>query len=496
MTKYVMALDQGTTSSRCIIYDKKGNMMSVAQKEFTQIYSKDGWVEHDAMEIWPTQMGVAQEALLKIGCTYKDIEAIGITNQRETTIVWDKDTGLPICNAIVWQCRRTAKYCDRLLSSGYGEMIHRKTGLLIDAYFSGTKLKWILDNVVGAREKAEEGKLLFGTVETWLIWKMTGGKVHVTDYSNASRTMMFNINTLTWDEDILKLLEIPASMLPVPVPSSCVYGETDPTIFGGPIKIGGAAGDQQAALFGQTCFDVGDGKSTYGTGSFLLVNTGEKPVFSKNGLVTTIAWGLDGKVNYALEGSVFVCGAAIQWLRDEINILEKSSDSEAMAMAVEDSCGLIVVPAFVGLGAPYWDPYARGAVMGITRGANKNHLVRATLESLAYQTRDLIDAMTDDLGTRITSLKVDGGACSNNFLMQFQSDILNCTVKRPVCVETTSLGAAYLAGLAVGYWENKEDVVHNWQTDRIFEPSMEDEKREELLKGWKKAVSRVRDWAK
>ena len=496
MTKYVMALDQGTTSSRCIIYDKKGNMMSVAQKEFTQIYPKDGWVEHDAMEIWSTQMGVAQEALLKIGCTYKDIEAIGITNQRETTIVWDKETGLPICNAIVWQCRRTAKYCDRLLSSGYGEMIHRKTGLLIDAYFSGTKLKWILDNVVGAREKAEEGKLLFGTVETWLIWKMTGGKVHVTDYSNASRTMMFNINTLTWDEDILKLLEIPASMLPVPVPSSCVYGETDPTIFGGPIKIGGAAGDQQAALFGQTCFDVGDGKSTYGTGSFLLVNTGEKPVFSKNGLVTTIAWGLDGKVNYALEGSVFVCGAAIQWLRDEINILEKSSDSEAMAMAVEDSCGLIVVPAFVGLGAPYWDPYARGAVMGITRGANKNHLVRATLESLAYQTRDLIDAMTDDLGTRITSLKVDGGACSNNFLMQFQSDILNCTVKRPVCVETTSLGAAYLAGLAVGYWENKEDVVHNWQTDRIFEPSMEDEKREELLKGWKKAVSRVRDWAK
>lgn len=494
MTKYVMALDQGTTSSRCIIYDKKGNMMSVAQKEFTQIYPKDGWVEHDAMEIWSTQMGVAQEALLKIGCTYKDIEAIGITNQRETTIVWDKDTGLPICNAIVWQCRRTAKYCDRLLSSGYGEMIRRKTGLLIDAYFSGTKLKWILDNVDEAREKAEEGKLLFGTVETWLIWKMTGGKVHVTDYSNASRTMMFNINTLTWDEDILKLLEIPASMLPVPVPSSCVYGETDPTIFGGPIKIGGAAGDQQAALFGQTCFDVGEGKSTYGTGSFLLVNTGEKPVFSKNGLVTTIAWGLDGKVNYALEGSVFVCGAAIQWLRDEINILEKSSDSEAMAMAVEDSCGLIVVPAFVGLGAPYWDPYARGAVMGITRGANKNHLVRATLESLAYQTRDLIDAMTDDLGTRITSLKVDGGACSNNFLMQFQSDILNCTVKRPVCVETTSLGAAYLAGLAVGYWENKEDVVHNWQTDRIFEPSMEDEKREELLKEWKKAVSRVRDW--
>ena len=425
----------------------------------------------------------------------EDVACIGIDNQGETVMLWDKITGAPLYNAIVWQDRRMARYADEL-TKDHGELIREKTGLMADSYFSGPKIKWIIDNVDGVKEKIKEGRVLAGTLDSWLIWKMTGGKVHVTDYSNASRTMMFNINTLTWDEDILKLLEIPASMLPVPVPSSCVYGETAPTIFGGPIKIGGAAGDQQAALFGQTCFDVGDGKSTYGTGSFLLVNTGEKPVFSKNGLVTTIAWGLDGKVNYALEGSVFVCGAAIQWLRDEINILEKSSDSEAMAMAVEDSCGLIVVPAFVGLGAPYWDPYARGAVMGITRGANKNHLVRATLESLAYQTRDLIDAMTDDLGTRITSLKVDGGACSNNFLMQFQSDILNCTVKRPVCVETTSLGAAYLAGLAVGYWENKEDVVHNWQTDRIFEPSMEDEKREELLKGWKKAVSRVRDWAK
>lgn len=496
MGKYILSLDQGTTSSRCIIYDKKGNMVSVAQKEFTQIYPKDGWVEHDAMEIWSTQMGVAQEALLKIGCTYKDIEAIGITNQRETTVVWDKETGVPVYNAIVWQCRRTAEYCDSLIEAGHSDMIRRKTGLLIDAYFSGTKLKWILDNVDGAREKAEAGRLLFGTIETWLIWKMTEGKVHVTDYSNASRTMMFNINTLEWDDEILELLNVPKSMLPQPKPSSCVYGETSPVIFGGPIRIAGAAGDQQAALFGQTCFEPGEGKNTYGTGCFLLMNTGETPVFSKNGLVTTIAWGLDGKVNYALEGSVFVCGAAIQWLRDEIDILEKSSDSEAMATSVEDSCGLYVVPAFVGLGAPYWDPYARGAVMGITRGANKNHLVRATLESLAYQTNDLIEAMTDDLGSCLVSLKVDGGACANNFLMQFQSDILNCDVKRPVCIETTSLGAAYLAGLATGYWTSKEDVLQNWQVDRVFKPAMEDEKRQQMLAGWSKAVDRVRGWAK
>ncbi len=496
MKKYIMALDQGTTSSRCIIYDKKGNMVSVAQKEFTQIYPKEGWVEHDAMEIWSTQMGVAQEALLKIGCTYKNIDAIGITNQRETTVVWDKETGEPVYNAIVWQCRRTAEYCDQLTAKGCGEMIRQKTGLLIDAYFSGTKLKWILDNVDGAREKAEKGKLLFGTIETWLIWKMTAGRVHVTDYSNASRTMMFNITTLEWDEEILRLLEIPKSMLPEPMPSSCIYGETEATLFGGPKKIGGAAGDQQAALFGQTCFEAGEGKNTYGTGCFLLMNTGDKPVFSKNGLVTTIAWGLGGKVSYALEGSVFVCGAAIQWLRDEINILKNSADSEAMATAVKDSCGLYVVPAFVGLGAPYWDPYARGAVLGITRGANKNHLVRATLESMAYQTGDLIDAMADDLGMSLTSLKVDGGACSNNFLMQFQADILNCLVKRPVCIETTSLGAAYLAGLATGYWESKEDVIENWQVDRTFEPLMAESRRSELLAGWKKAVCRVRDWAK
>lgn len=496
MGKYILSLDQGTTSSRCIIYDKKGNMLSVAQKEFTQIYPQDGWVEHDAMEIWSTQMGVAQEALLKIGCTYRDIEAIGITNQRETTVVWDKDTGIPVYNAIVWQCRRTAGYCDTLIEEGHGETIRRKTGLLIDAYFSGTKLKWILDNVEGAREKAEKGQLLFGTIETWLIWKMTEGKVHVTDYSNASRTMMFNINTLEWDKDILQLLDIPEIMLPQPKPSSCIYGETSPVIFGGPITIAGAAGDQQAALFGQTCFEPGEGKNTYGTGCFLLMNTGETPVFSKNGLVTTIAWGLDGKVNYALEGSVFVCGAAIQWLRDEIDILEKSSDSEAMATSVQDSCGLYVVPAFVGLGAPYWDPYARGAVLGITRGANKNHLVRATLESLAYQTNDLIQAMTDDLGSCLVSLKVDGGACANNFLMQFQADVLDCHVQRPVCIETTSLGAAYLAGLATGYWKNKEDVLENWQIDREFTPSMGEEKRKTLLEGWSKAVDRVRGWAK
>ena len=496
MARYIMALDQGTTSSRCILYDKQGNMVSVAQKEFTQIYPADGWVEHDAMEIWSTQMGVAQEALLKVGCTYRDIEAIGITNQRETTIVWDRETGEPIYNAIVWQCRRTAGLCDSLMAAGYGEMIRRKTGLLIDAYFSGTKLKWILDNVDGARRRAEEGKLLFGTVETWLIWKMTGGRVHVTDYSNASRTMMFNINTLDWDDEILALLDIPRAMLPEPVPSSAVYGETEVTIFGGPIRIAGAAGDQQAALFGQTCFEAGDSKCTYGTGSFLLMNTGSKPVFSQNGLVTTVAWGLDGSVSYALEGSVFVCGAAVQWLRDELNILQSSADSQAMALSVPDSCGLYVVPAFVGLGAPYWDPYARGAVLGITRGANRNHLVRATLESLAYQTCDLIEAMSGDLGRGISSLKVDGGACANDFLMQFQADILNCRVERPVCVETTSLGAAYLAGLATGYWQNKEDVIANWQRDRAFEPAMSPKQRAELLRGWKKAVGRVRDWSR
>lgn len=496
MSKYIMALDQGTTSSRCIIYDKKGNIISVAQKEFTQIYPKAGWVEHDAMEIWSTQMGVAQEALLKINCTYKDIEAIGITNQRETTVVWDKETGVPIYNAIVWQCRRTAEYCDELTAKGYSEMIRQKTGLLIDAYFSGTKLHWILENVPNARERAESGRLLFGTIETWLIWKLTDGRVHVTDYSNASRTMMFNINTLEWDDEILKILDVPKAMLPEVKPSSCIYGATSENIFGGPITIGGAAGDQQSALFGQTCFAPGEAKNTYGTGGFLLMNTGEKPVFSNNGLVTTIAWGIDGKVYYALEGSVFVCGAAIQWLRDELDILESAAESEQMAEAVPDSNGVYVVPAFVGLGAPYWDPYARGAVLGITRGANKNHLVRATLESMAYQTKALIDAMSEDLGEDMHSLKVDGGACANNFLMQFQSDILGCEVKRPQCIETTSLGAAYLAGLATGYWESKDDVIENWQVDRVFEANMSEEKRSELLAGWKKAVDCSRGWAK
>ena len=496
MKKYIMALDQGTTSSRCIIYDKKGEMVSVAQKEFTQIYPADGWVEHDAMEIWSTQMGVAQEALLKINCTYENIEAIGITNQRETTVVWDKETGEPVYNAIVWQCRRTAEYCDELKAAGHNEMVRSKTGLLIDAYFSGTKLRWILENVPGARQKAEEGKLLFGTIETWLIWKLTGGKVHVTDYSNASRTMMFNINTLEWDEELLQLLNVPKCMLPQPMPSSCIYGETMPTIFGGPIKIAGAAGDQQSALFGQTCFKAGEAKNTYGTGAFLLINTGEKPVFSNNGLVTTIAWGLDGKVNYALEGSVFVCGAVMQWLRDEINLIDHAAQSEEMARKVEDTCGLYVVPAFVGLGAPYWDPYARGAVLGITRGANKYHLVRAAVESMAYQTNDLISAMVEDLGEPLVALKVDGGAAANNFLMEFQSDLLNCQVMRPKCIETTSLGAAYLAGLAVGYWASKEDVLENWQIDQTFHPQMDDERRCELLDGWTKAVGCVKGWAK
>ena len=496
MKKYILAMDQGTTSSRCIIYDKKGRMVSVAQKEFRQYYPKEGWVEHDANEIWSTQMTVAHEALLKGGLTYQNIEAIGITNQRETTVVWDRHTGEPVSRAIVWQCRRTAQYCDSLMEQGFAESFKEKTGLLIDAYFSGTKLRWILENVEGAREKAEAGDLLFGTIETWLIWKMTGGKVHVTDYSNASRTMMFNINTLQWDAEILNILQIPASMLPQPVPSSQVYGETEDLLFGGPIKIAGAAGDQQAALFGQTCFEAGEAKSTYGTGCFLLMNTGEKPVISNNGLLTTVAWGLDGTVNYALEGSVFVCGAAIQWLRDELNLMDKASQSEAMATAVADSAGVYVVPAFVGLGAPYWDPYARGSIFGLTRGAGKNHLVRATLESLAYQCNDLLCAMASDLGQELSALRVDGGACANNFLMQFQSDILNRQVLRPECIETTSLGAAYLAGLATGYWESKADVLENWQIDRTFAPAMEESRREELLAGWNKAVERSLGWAK
>lgn len=496
MKKYIMAFDQGTTSSRCIIYDKSGSMVSVAQKEFTQLYPQGGWVEHDAMEIWSTQIGVAQEALLKINATYENIEAIGITNQRETTVVWDKATGEPVCNAIVWQCRRTAEYCDKLKEQGYTDFFRSKTGLLIDAYFSATKLRWILDNVDGARARAEAGELAFGTIETWLIWKLTGGKVHITDYSNAARTMMFNIHTLDWDDEILKLLDIPRCMLPKPMPSSCVYGETLPTVFGGAVKIAGAAGDQQAALFGQTCFEKGEAKNTYGTGCFLLLNTGETPVVSEHGLLTTIAWGEGGKVNYALEGSVFVAGAAIQWLRDEMKLIENSAHSEFFAEQVPDSGGVYVVPAFVGLGAPYWDPYARGAVLGLTRGANKYHLVRATLESLAYQTCDLVTAMEQDAGIKLKSLKVDGGACANNFLMQYQADMLGADVKRPLCIETTSLGAAYLAGLAVGYWTGKEEILENWQLDKTFVPSMTPAKRSGLIDGWHRAVACTLGWAK
>lgn len=496
MAKYVMALDAGTTSNRCILFDKEGRICSMAQKEFTQYFPKPGWVEHDADEIWSSQLGVAVETMSKIGAEASDIAVIGITNQRETVIVWDKITGEPICRAIVWQCRRTAKFCDKLIADGWEEKIRQKTGLKIDAYFSATKIKWILDHVEGAREKAEKGRLLFGTVETWLIWKLTKGKVHVTDYSNASRTMLFNINTLQWDEDILKLLDIPASMLPEVKPSSCIYGESDPSYFGGSIPISGAAGDQQSALFGQTCFQPGEAKNTYGTGCFLLMNTGEKPVFSDNGLLTTIAWGLDGKVSYALEGSIFVAGAAIQWLRDEMRLIDSSEDSEYMANKVPDTNGCYVVPAFTGLGAPHWDPYARGTIVGITRGVNKYHIIRATLESLAYQVNDVLRAMEADAGLTLSSLKVDGGASANDFLMQSQADISNAPVNRPKCVETTAMGAAYLAGLAVGYWKNKEEVLRNWASDQIFTPQIPEEERVKKIRGWNKAVRYSYHWAK
>ncbi|MBR5337435.1 MAG: glycerol kinase GlpK [Lachnospiraceae bacterium] len=496
MAKYVMALDAGTTSNRCILFNKKGEMCSVAQKEFTQFFPKPGWVEHDPMEIWSTMLGVAVEAMQKAGATAKDIAAIGITNQRETTIVWDKNTGEPVYNAIVWQCRRTSEYCDELKDKGLTESFRKKTGLVIDAYFSGTKLKWILDNVDGARKRAEAGELLFGTVETWLIWKLTGGAVHVTDYSNASRTLMFNIKTLKWDKDILKELDIPAFMLPTPMPSSCVYGKTDPTFFGGSIKIGGAAGDQQCALFGQTCFDKGDVKNTYGTGGFLLMNTGDKPIYSKNGLVTTIAWGLDGKVTYALEGSIFVAGAAIQWLRDELKILESAADSEYMAKKVPDTNGCYVVPAFTGLGAPYWDQYARGTIVGLTRGVNKYHIIRATLESMVYQVNDVVSAMEQDAGVKLSALKVDGGAAANDFLLQTQADISNAPVIRPCCVETTATGAAYLAGLVVGYWSGIESIRKNVKVDRTFKPCIEPDKRRDMIEGWKKAVKCSFGWAK
>lgn len=496
MAKYIMALDAGTTSNRCILFNKKGVICSMAQREFTQYFPKPGWVEHDADEIWASQLGVAVEAMNKIGASAGDIAGIGITNQRETVVVWDRITGEPICRAIVWQCRRTSDYCDSLKEKGLTEKFRKKTGLVIDAYFSGTKVKWILDNVPGARERARRGELLFGTVETWLIWKMTKGRIHVTDYSNASRTMLFNINTLQWDDEILTELDIPRCMLPEVRPSSCIYGETDPSFLGGPIPIAGAAGDQQAALFGQTCFIPGEAKNTYGTGCFLLMNTGDTPVFSKNGLITTIAWGLDGEITYALEGSIFVAGAAIQWLRDEMRLIDSAADSAYMAQKVPDTNGCYVVPAFTGLGAPHWDQYARGTIVGITRGVNKYHIIRATLESLAYQVNDVLSAMNADSGIALAALKADGGASANDFLMQFQADIINAPVKRPACVETTAAGAAYLAGLAVGYWTDKKDIIKNQVIERTFAPSSAEDDRAKRIKGWNKAVKYSFGWAK
>lgn len=496
MPKYIMALDSGTTSNRCILFNEKGEMVSVAQKEFTQYFPKPGWVEHDATEIWLTQYAVAAEALAKIDADASDIAAIGITNQRETTIIWDKDTSEPIGNAIVWQDRRTAEYCDTLIERGLTESYREKTGLIIDPYFSATKIRWMLNNIPGAREKAEKGQLRFGTVETWLIWKLTGGKVHVTDYSNAARTMLFNIVDLDWDKDIMAEMGIPASMLPKAVPCSQVYGYTVSDLFGKSIAIAGAAGDQQSALFGQTCFKPGDAKSTYGTGCFLLMNTGETPVFSKNGLLTTIAWGLDGKVEYALEGSVFVAGSAIQWLRDQLKIVDSAADSEYFARKVPDTNGCYVVPAFTGLGAPYWDPYARGAIVGLTRGVNKYHIIRATLESLAYQTYDVLRVMEIDSGIKLAGLRVDGGASANNLLMQMEANIIQCPVHRPKCVETTAMGAAYLAGLAVGYWKSKQEICRNWEIDRIFQPEITSEEQKKGLEGWHRAVGCTTGWAK
>lgn len=488
MDKYIMALDLGTTSCRCIIFDKNGRICSAAQKEFTQYFPQPGWVEHDAEEIWATQTGLMYEAMSKIDITINEIAGIGITNQRETTVLWDKETGRPVHKAIVWQCRRTAGYCDELKKLGMAEFFRSKTGLVLDAYFSATKLRWLLDNAIGARERAEKGELLFGTVDSWIIWKLTGGKVHVTDYSNASRTMLFNIHTLKWDEEILRVLKIPQQILPEVKPSSHVYGYTDSKLFGREVPIAGAGGDQQCALFGQTCFERGEVKNTYGTGGFMLMNTGTAPVNSHNGLVTTIAWGVDDKVEYALEGSIFVAGAAVQWLRDELGLIRDAAESEVLAKSVPDANGCYVVPAFVGLGAPYWDQYARGAIVGLTRGVNRNHIVRATLESIAYQVNDVLMAMQEDSGMSITSLRVDGGACDNDFLMQFQADILNTSVVRPYCIETTAMGAAYLAGLAVGYWRSKEEILANHVIAAEFKPQMGQAKRESLLQGWHNAV--------
>lgn len=489
-----MALDQGTTSSRAIIFDETGSIKGVTNREFNQIYPKPGWVEHDPMEIWGSQIGVAREVMEKSAISPNQIAAIGITNQRETTIIWDKNTGKPIYNAIVWQCRRTAPIADKLKEMGLTDKIRKKTGLVVDAYFSGTKIKWILDNVEGARDRAEKGELLFGNVDTWLIWKLTEGKAHVTDYSNASRTMMFNIHELDWDDELLEILDIPRQMLPKPMPSSCIYGKTNKEIFGAEVPIAGDAGDQQAALFGQACYAPGTAKNTYGTGCFMLMNTGEKAVTSETGLLTTIAWGVDDKVEYALEGSIFIAGAVIQWLRDELRIIDSAPQSEEYALKVPDTNGVYLVPAFVGLGAPYWDMYARGVIVGLTRGAKREHIIRAALESIAYQTRDVLEAMQKDSGITLKKLKVDGGAVANNFLMQFQSDILGVPVSRPKIIETTALGAAYLAGLAVGYWKDKDDISKKWQIDREFVPQMAETERNRLYKGWKKAVTRSFDW--
>lgn len=495
MKKYVMALDQGTTSSRCILFNNKGEICSIAQKEFEQIYPHPGWVEHNPMEIWSSQISVAAEAIGKIGATAEDIAAIGITNQRETTVVWNRHTGVPVYNAIVWQCRRTSDMIEKLKADGLEAYVHETTGLVADAYFSASKVAWILENVEGAREEAEAGNLVFGTIDTWLIWNLTKGTVHVTDYTNASRTMMYNIHELCWDEKILKYFHIPESMLPQVKPSSEIYGYTEAGVLGGSIPIAGAAGDQQAALFGQCCFEEGEVKNTYGTGCFLLMNTGEQAVASENGLITTIAASTGDKVQYALEGSIFVAGAAIQWLRDEMRMIKNAPQSEEYAMAVEDTNGVYVVPAFTGLGAPYWDQYARGTIVGITRGCNKEHFIRATLESMAYQTYEILEIMEKESGIKVKTLKVDGGASKNNFLMQFQTDILNVAVLRPECVETTALGAAYLAGMAVGYWKGTDDIRENWALSRTFEPDMEEEKRKKLVRGWKKAVKCSFAWA-
>ncbi len=494
MGKYIIALDQGTTSSRCILFNKKGENVASAQIEYPQIFPQPGWVEHDPMAIWQTTWDAMQQAMAKAGAGAADIAGIGITNQRETTVVWDRQTGEPVYNAIVWQCRRTAPMIEELKAEGYENYIRKTTGLLPDAYFSGTKIKWILDHVEGSRERAEKGELLFGTIDTWLIWKLSGGKIHVTDYTNASRTMIFDIHQLCWDKQLLDILDIPEAMLPEVRPSSCVYGYTDPDLTGGEIPIAGAAGDQQCALFGQCCFEPGSAKNTYGTGCFLLMNTGHEAIESRNGLLTTITAGSDENVDYALEGSVFIAGAAIQWLRDALELIEKSSDSEPLAESVPDTAGGYVVPAFTGLGAPYWDQYARGVVVGITRGFTRAHFVRATLESLAYQTYDILKAMEKDAGTPLTDLRVDGGACANDFLMQFQSDLLNVNVLRPEVIETTALGAAYLAGLAVGYYKDREEIRENWALSRTFEPDMEEDKREKLLKGWHKAVNCALGW--